>query len=377
MHYITMVAVDVEKCPEYDDEDEDIRAKIADLEKQKAALADKKDSAYIGISIGCNICYLKSIASPFARAVDGAVEIALEPFCEDPEDSEYLEFIDSTEDIRTRYETNRYDCIKLANGRIVLEYALQQFFCVKEGKVYQKNVGPLKLEKRTKRAKKMTALPNYPLKKMYKSFEECAEKFFGLEYDEEYGGYGYMRNPDSFWDWYRIGGRWPLAFLVKNDCIEFSEGNHDDGDLPAAPNGYKWACAARKKDIQWQALIRYKKECMERQYYEMREIFEKKVLPENDCWLKICDDGIYAYGGVALYINGETYEENQCRRGFITDSDYLEIPDYFVGNGEWQSEDTIPYVEGVSSRVAWIDALKEFYHKLSEEIVLVSVDTHN
>ncbi len=372
-----MVAVDVEKCPVSNNEDREVQARIAELEMQKAALVGKKDSLYAGVSLDCEMQYLKSVANPFARAVDRAVDVALEPFCEEPENPKYLEFYDQTEYMKSRYETSVYDCLKFPNGKIVLEYEVQKDFCVKGGKVYQKNVGPLKLDKRTKRAKSIIPLPNYPLKKMYKTFETCIEDFFGMEYNEEYGGYGYMCNPNSFWDWYRIGGRWPFAFLVKESCTEFSEGNHDDGELPAAPEGYKWTCAARKKDIQWQVLIEHKKQRMRKQFHKLQEIFVIKSLPENDCWLRLCDDGVYAYGGIALYLDGETYEENQSRRKFESDSDYLATPDYLVGNGQWHDENTVPYVEGKESRTTWLDALKAFYHGLSDETVLVSVDTHN
>ena len=65
-------------------------------------------------------------------------------------------------------------------------------------------------------------------------------------------GYGYVYNPDAFYDWYCIGGRWPKLFLIKEDCTDFTVGDRDYPDeYYKAPDGYKWAAAARKKDIQW------------------------------------------------------------------------------------------------------------------------------
>lgn len=376
MHFITMVAVDIKKYPIYEDDDISIQERIKELEQIKASIKKNNDSIFKAVSIGCEIRYLKSIANSFARAVDQAVEEELEPFCEQTENPKYLEFSDETEELRSRYDTSLYDCVRLANGKIVLFYDIKDDFCIKDGVIYQKNVGQLKLEKRTKKAKKMKLLPNYPLKKLYKTFEDCAENFFDMEYNEEHQGYGYMINFNSFWDWYRIGGRWPCAFLVKDDCTEYSEGNHDEGVMPTPPKGYKWACAARKKDIQWQALIAYKKERTEREFRIMSEAFRKKELPENSCWLSLCANGIFTYGGDALYLDGETFEENLQRRSLVHDSDYLAMADYYVGDGQWQSEDTIPYVEGIAGTTAWRNAIAEFYHSLSDDVVLVSVDCH-
>lgn len=62
----------------------------------------------------------------------------------------------------------------------------------------------------------MTVIPNYPYKKLYKTFERFAEEEQCMDYNKEFDGYGYLYNPNAFWDWYQIGGRWPNLFLVKN-----------------------------------------------------------------------------------------------------------------------------------------------------------------
>ena len=59
---------------------------------------------------------------------------------------------------------------------------------IRNGKVFQREAGPLKHEKRTKRAKRMRALPDYPRKKLYASFADYAENGRGFSYDEEHGG---------------------------------------------------------------------------------------------------------------------------------------------------------------------------------------------
>lgn len=176
MHYVTFVAVDIGDYPIYKDTDERIKAEIAKL------LKNKKDSTQKDVFAECRLSELKSLTNSFARAVNSAVEYRLEPYCECTEDEEYLEFIDETEDARKQYESG-VDCIKLPDGKIVMAYTLSDRFCIKDGLVYQKKFGQLKQDKRSKKAKRMIALSNYPFKKLYKSFEEFAEQYRGMPYD--------------------------------------------------------------------------------------------------------------------------------------------------------------------------------------------------
>ena len=71
-------------------------------------------------------------------------------------------------------------------------------------------------EKRTKKAKKMRALMGYPVKKLYPSLKQYAEDYCGYTFDSKNNAYGYYCNPNAFWDWYSIGGRWPFQFLVRD-----------------------------------------------------------------------------------------------------------------------------------------------------------------
>lgn len=364
MHFVTFVAVEIGEYPICKHADNAIKARIDELSKMEEGDITRN------VFRKCTLSQLRSLTNSFARAVDAAVERRLEPYCECTEDEEYLEFIDETEDAKAQYEQG-IDCIKLPNGKIVPAWKLNNKFCIKDGLVYQKNWGPLKHDKRTKKAKRMIALLNYPFKKLYKTCAEFADEYLGLRYNEEEKAYGYYCNPNSFWDWYRIGGRWPCNFLVKEDCEEYAPGNYDeDDDLPTPPEGYKWASAARKKDIQWQALIEYEKKRMTKRFELYRNAFETKELPNDSWYLKLEDDGIYHYSKVAVYLDGETLEENLTRREFIDDSDFLTLPCYYVDNEYWHNENTM---DGPN----WKKEVKKFYDSLSDETVLVSVDCHD
>ena len=364
MHFVTFVAVDVGDYPICEQADKAIKEKLDELSKMT------EDTIPARAYLKCSISQLNSLTNSFARAVDSAVERRLEPYCECTDDEEYLEFIDETEDVKTQY-ANGVDCIKLSNGKIVPAWKLNDKFCIKNGLVYQKKWGPLKHDKRTKKAKRMVALPNYPFKRLYKTCGEFADDYLGLRYDEEKNAYGYYCNPNSFWDWYRIGGRWPCNFLVKEDCEEYAPGNYDvDEDLPSPPKGYKWASAARKKDIRWQALIDYEKKRMAERFEFYLKAFEEKELPKDAWYLKLEEDGIYNYCKTAVYLNGETLEENLRRRGFLNDSDFLTLPCYYVDDEYWHCENT-------SDGTDWKAEVKKFYNSLSDETVLVSVDCHD
>lgn len=57
--------------------------------------------------------------------------------------------------------------------------------------------------------------------KQYPNFSNYAYKEFGYETHEMEGGekYGYLSNPNSFYDWCVIGGRWRLTLSNKNNEV--------------------------------------------------------------------------------------------------------------------------------------------------------------
>lgn len=86
-------------------------------------------------------------------------------------------------------------------------------------------------------------MEHVPYDKIYQTFEKFVEKEYGTFYYEEQEAYGYYYNPDAFYDWYSIGGRWPDMFLVKDDCGEYGIADRSwtcaDKETKA-PDGYHW-----------------------------------------------------------------------------------------------------------------------------------------
>lgn len=69
--------------------------------------------------------------------------------------------------------------------------------------------------------------------KKYPSLSTYAYKEFGYETHETENGekYGYLNNPNSFYDWFVIGGRWSLTLSNKNKVItscKFKDLNFED-----------------------------------------------------------------------------------------------------------------------------------------------------
>ena len=68
----------------------------------------------------------------------------------------------------------------------------------------------------------------------YPNMSEYADKEFGYETHETENGekYGYLNNPNSFYDWCVIGGRWRLTLSNKNNevvtSLKFKDLNFED-----------------------------------------------------------------------------------------------------------------------------------------------------
>ena len=170
MHFRTLVTV---QAPITIAED---KAKDLEIAAALAELKARKDAEKDNIMIGFYLEELNNLRSSFARAVNHEIAEIMDFYSADPVNPEYLTFEDYTEDLQKEYDSTA-DCIRLPQGKIVEanRYPLWGEFVIREGKVFQREAGPLKHEKRTKRAKRMKALPDYPRKKLYASFEDYAE----------------------------------------------------------------------------------------------------------------------------------------------------------------------------------------------------------
>lgn len=373
MHFRTLVTVHSPLTVEEDAaKNKEIENALKELRLEKAKKPDN-------FMTGFYIERLINLSTAFSRAVNDAVMEIMEPYCATTENPKYLVFEDYTEDLRDEYDS-KTDCIRLPQGNIVEanRYPLWGRFVIRDGKVFQREAGPLKQEKRTKKAKKMKALPDYPRKRLYKSFEDYAVNERGYPYDEEHEGYGYLCNPNSMWDWYQIGGRWPELFLVKSECAEYSFGERswcNEGKESTAPEGYIWVCAARKKDIEWQVMREWREKKAREHFATLERIFLTGQNEDDFRGISIAKEGVLYYGKMT-YFKGETVDDYLIRNEI---SDKRKYPLYvcdIVDTDNWFSKDDSQWTEQGAVSIDWNKHIDEYIDDLDDEDVLVGVDYH-
>lgn len=325
----------------------------------------QKDNFMITFKIG----ELNAIRNEFSRRVCEQIPQIMEPTYECTDNPLYLVFYNVEENYKEDFCTKKEDCVKFADGKI---RPLPHWdFEIKDGLVYQKHAGPLKHSKRTKKAKRMMAMPDYPLSKAFKSLGEYLE-YLGYEFDEKNQAYGQYANPNGYWDWYALGGRWPAAFLVSESCHEYGVGNIDckDSERLKAPQGYQWVAMARKKDINWKLMYReHLKWSMER-FRAYRECFRQQKLPARFIG-RITDDGIAGFDDM-VYINGESMYENLVRRGIVTKTKFHANFYGFLSENGW-----VDHGFDEDPKSDYIQKLDAFIDSLDDETVLVAVDCHS
>lgn len=210
MHYLALIAVEIPEIEEDHEINTQIETGLLNLEQsiQKGGNSLLMQEMYWEL--------MNNLRTTFSRTVQEAVIDQMAPYSAVTEDPEYLEFWDQTEMVMEEYQGTN-DCLKLSQGKIVTVHGYPNHgrFVIRDGKVFETNVGYFHHEKRTKRAKRIKALPDYPVKKRYPNLKEFAENTLCLVFNEDEQAYGYYYNPNAMWDGYSIGGRWPYMFLVK------------------------------------------------------------------------------------------------------------------------------------------------------------------
>ena len=171
MHFRSLLTVNLPATTPDPEWEKDISKTLEELHSLQPQPGKIMDNVMLEIHME----RLNSIKSTFGRELIPVIREVMERFNYCTEDKRFLEFWDRTSEFLHDY--NEYvTCVRLPDGRIVEENSrpLWGRFIVKDGLVYQKEWGPLHHPKRSKRTKKMKVLPDYPRRKMYKSFEDYA-----------------------------------------------------------------------------------------------------------------------------------------------------------------------------------------------------------
>lgn len=372
MHFTVLVTGDIPVVQEDWERNKRIEEKIQELESMRPVRMD------VVLHAIC-LAELRSRKTMFSRKVEELAEMIMEPYSMDICDPEQLEFEDHTQIVKNEFQNGCSTFLRFPNGKTVEigNYPFYWKYVVQDGKVYEKNSGPLHQMKRTKRSKKIKVMLSYPYSKVYKSLDEYAEDRYGFVYDEEHGGYGIYFNPKSRYDEYSVGGGYAELFLVRNDCTEYSNGRYICWPVPAkrpAPEGYMWVCAARKKDIAWNLMREWHKKELTEEHSKLQSMFECGCM-ESDCFGEIVEDGIMRYGSY-LYHKGESLDAFLDRYSYPDARKYPVLVSDIVNKESWISSEDCEDKEEMLRGVQWDKQIEDYIETLSEDTVLIAVDCH-
>ena len=196
----------------------------------------------------------------------------------------------------------------------------------------------------------------------------------------ERNAYGYYYNPNSRWDWYQLGGRWPDMFLVKDTCTEYFDGEYScyirESKLET-PEGFRWVAAARKKDIEWQAMRNWKNQKVTERFYSLEKMFCAGELAE-DFYGTLTDEGIMKQGEL-VYRKGESVEAYLQRMSIPKSRKYPFAVGDIVDESHWFGMEDFSWnmeAAGESETKKWWTFLDEYVDGITDEMVLVGVDYH-
>jgi len=217
------------------------------------------------------------------------------------------------------------------------------------------------------------------VKKLYPSLKQYAEDYCGYTYDSKNNAYGYYCNPNAFWDWYSIGGRWPFQFLVR-DTAERINGERSWGNEDAvceAPEGYIWVCGARKMDIAWDLMMEWELQHAKKRFKLLAETFRSGKAPEGSFW-KITEDGVFSFL-TQIYFKNESEEAYLRRNGLAPDQRMVPDAYSFLQDGDWHSKGDMGWW-GISSNDkkpdAWRQMLADYIDSIPDDHFIVGIDCH-
>lgn len=322
--------------------------------------------------------YYAALHNAFASAVDTAVDEAMAPYSQDTDDPRYCIFVDETEDLKAEFETKMVECIQYGT-KYYGKYDIPGFRVCKDGIV--REVTESGQEFLSAKAQQMRAV-TVTAKEFYKTFRKYASRFF--RYHKEKKAWGYYTNPNCFYDWYSIGGRWQAPFLVKAECEDYAEGvcgTGGDGELPAAPDGYKWTSAARIKDLQIEAMVQHSIDEFTERYRKYEKMWDAQVIvDEQRDYLQLQADGIYSFGRKVfdpnVSLEDALKEQNYTTKNALSRMPYAYLDTRIAIEPDEYGELPSGYHEEGCVDGEWEDAVNNFVAEFDPETVLVIVDCH-
>lgn len=294
------------------------------------------------------------------------LEETLDRYAQEPQNENYLNFYDQTDDIKDDYENDVVTGIKYPSGKIISDRELYTTNYILQDDILYEKVGKKKEPKRTKRACAMTVIPNMPAKDIYKTYRSYATRCYGATYDAEHKAYGYMTNHEARWDWYSIGGRFSGRLLVKKSVTDVLEAYKSD-DKQYTPKGYKWVDGARKCDIEWDMMNRLRVANVFREYAKYSKMFLTGEVPK-DSYIEID----YIKGCIKQYWE-LIYEKTDTIETFCERSRLFKDIHYYVSCRNIVDDD---WSTNRSNNYKWAKEIDNTISNADDTSYLVIVDCH-
>ena len=124
-----------------------------------------------------------------------------------------------------------------------------------------------------------------PYKELFSTFEEYMDVWCG-EHRKENGRFGYWNNPNGFWDWNQLGGRWTGFFKMKPGT--FGElGEHGIDEIHPKPDE---ADQAQIEDIDFEAMIKAAEDKARENYRTFKRLLGGEIPKIDRSWESFLED---------------------------------------------------------------------------------------
>lgn len=291
----------------------------------------------------------------------------MEPFASEPDNEEYLEFYDETDDLKNEFETALITAIQMPSGKLISSHELNHNrYQIKNNNVYEKIKCGTYIK--TPRASKIIVMPNMPARNVYKTYRSYATRHVGSEYHKDKHKFGYYTNPDAMWDWWSLGGRYSGKFLVKKNCEDCFECTDLDC-RKYVPKGYKPVDAARIGDIEWDVMYKILVKEVIKKYYEYKRIYLTRIIPEHSGLHIDKENETLTYFGETLYTSGESLDD-YVNRAWISKNTKYNLSCYYYLNydDEWETQQ--------GSKKEWNKKISKEMASLDKDLYLAMVDCY-
>ena len=239
--------------------------------------------------------------------LEAILDQIMEPFNESTDFHEYMEFEDLTEEMKEAYDKKTVDMVQFPDGHrctvMDSEFYLR-FQKIDDGRIAEFLDKGRKVSAVTKESAALIYLPEQPFKD-FCSFERYCEEYEDLAQEED-GRWGRWSNPNAYWDWWTIGGRFSGLLMAKETsetALFIPREQVSQFVPPTLCNGVKM------RDFDWEGLRKLQMETDERRYKILSEAFLTHDTSALHGPYSIKEDGIYNIFGEAVYKAGQTLQD--------------------------------------------------------------------